>query len=111
MQRRGGVIGRQRARRRRRSGREATAAAAAPRIGGLTSPNPSSSHTFSPHTNYAQQLLAGGDLPAADLEALTKKRKMLAFTTWKTFRADKGPKFALERKKQATELTADMLAK
>lgn len=32
-------------------------------------------------------------------------------SSWKTFALSKGPKFALERKKQATELTAEMLAK
>lgn len=31
--------------------------------------------------------------------------------TWKTYQVGKGPHFALERKKQATDLTADMLAK
>eukprot|EP00983_Pelagomonas_calceolata_P036011 1126837-Pelagomonas_calceolata.AAC.3 len=30
---------------------------------------------------------------------------------WKTYKLDKGPKFALERKKPATELTQEMLAK
>lgn len=30
---------------------------------------------------------------------------------WKTYKLVKGPKFALERKKQATELTYDMMAK
>lgn len=58
-----------------------------------------------------QTLASGGELPAADLEALTKKRKMLQLNTWKTFEVSKGPKFALQRKKQATELTAEMLAK
>lgn len=32
-------------------------------------------------------------------------------STWKSFGLAKGPKFALERRKQATELTAEMLAK
>ncbi|KIY98410.1 phenylalanyl-tRNA synthetase alphachain [Monoraphidium neglectum] len=58
-----------------------------------------------------QTLLSGGDLPAADLEALTKKRKMLQLNSWKTFSLSKGPKFALQRKRQATELTAEMIAK
>ncbi len=31
--------------------------------------------------------------------------------TWKTYKLTKGPKFALERKKQATDLTAEMLQK
>jgi len=30
---------------------------------------------------------------------------------WKTYKLEKGPKFALERKKPATELTQEMLAK
>ncbi len=34
-----------------------------------------------------------------------------ACSTWKTYRLSKGPKYARERKKQATVLTADMLAK
>jgi hypothetical protein len=33
------------------------------------------------------------------------------FRTWKTYKVAKGPKFALERKRQATDLTADMVAK
>ncbi|KAI8467957.1 MAG: tRNA synthetases class II core domain (F)-domain-containing protein [Monoraphidium minutum] len=56
-------------------------------------------------------LMSGGELPAADLEALTKKRKFLALNSWKTFAVSKGPQFALQRKKQATELTAEMLSK
>jgi hypothetical protein len=33
------------------------------------------------------------------------------FSTWKTYKLTKGPKFALERKKPATDLTAEMLQK
>jgi hypothetical protein len=32
-------------------------------------------------------------------------------SSWKTFSLSKGPKFALQRKRQATELTAEMIAK
>lgn len=49
-------------------------------------------------------------LPKAEQDAL-KKRKLLTPETWKTYRLSKGPKFALERKKPATDLTHDMLAK
>jgi phenylalanyl-tRNA synthetase alpha chain len=35
----------------------------------------------------------------------------LSCRQWKTYKLEKGPKFALERKKPATELTAEMLAK
>jgi hypothetical protein len=31
--------------------------------------------------------------------------------TWKTYSISKGAKFALQRKKQATELTSEMLAR
>jgi hypothetical protein len=35
----------------------------------------------------------------------------LLFRTWKTYSISKGAKFALQRKKQATELTSEMLAR
>lgn len=56
-------------------------------------------------------LAGGGTLPQSDLDTLTKKRKLLQLNTWKTFNLTRGPKFALQRKKQATELTAEMMAK
>lgn len=54
----------------------------------------------------------GGDTSAsaAELQALVK-RKMLVLQSWKTFKVVKGPKFALERKKPATDLTSEMLLK
>ena len=51
-----------------------------------------------------------GGLPAAEVTALTK-RKLITPVQWKTFRLSKGPKFALERKKPATDLTYEMLQK
>lgn len=54
---------------------------------------------------------AGGDIPKAEAETLAKKRKLLRPESWKTYRIAKGPKFALERKRQATDLTHEMLAK
>eukprot|EP00878_Enallax_costatus_P033802 GHUV01037367.1.p1 GENE.GHUV01037367.1~~GHUV01037367.1.p1 ORF type:complete len:388 (+),score=127.44 GHUV01037367.1:149-1312(+) len=65
-------------------------------------------------TDTTQQQLAdvaaGKDLPKADADNLQKKRKLIKLDTWKTYRISKGPKFALQRKKQATELTSEMLA-
>ena len=51
-----------------------------------------------------------GGASEADLAAL-KKRKLVAAESWKTYRVGKGPAFALQRRKAATELTADMLQK
>ena len=48
------------------------------------------------------------DVPKADAEAL-KKRKLAAPEAWKTYRLAKGPKFALEKRKPATDLSAEML--
>lgn len=53
---------------------------------------------------------AGQELPKAELENLQKKRRLIKLETWKTYSLSKGPKFALQRKKQATELTSEMLA-
>ena len=51
-----------------------------------------------------------GGASEAELAAL-KKRKLVASESWKTYRVGRGPKFALQRKKAATELTADMIQK
>ncbi len=51
-----------------------------------------------------------GGASEAELAAL-KKRKLVAPESWKTYRVRRGPKFALQRKKAATELTADMIQK
>lgn len=48
---------------------------------------------------------------AEKVVAALKKRKLLAPETWKTFRLGKGPRFARERVKEATDLTAEMIAK
>jgi phenylalanyl-tRNA synthetase alpha chain len=45
---------------------------------------------------------------AAQLQQMTK-RKLVVLKKWSTFGVGKGPKFALERKKQATDLTSDMI--
>ena len=62
--------------------------------------------------NTLQQLqaLSKGDQLPDKVVADLKKRKLVKAETWKTYRLEKGPKFALERVKPATELTADMLA-
>lgn len=51
-----------------------------------------------------------GGASDAELAAL-KKRKLVVAESWKTYRCSKGPAFALQRRKAATELTADMLQK
>ena len=43
--------------------------------------------------------------------AVLKRRKLIVLEAWKTYRVGKGPAFALQRKKAATELTAEMLQK
>eukprot|EP00897_Mesotaenium_endlicherianum_P004012 jgi/Mesen1/3639/ME000020S03171 len=48
-------------------------------------------------------------LPQAELDALQKKRKLITPRTWRTYRVAKGPKFQLEKKKPATDLTHDLL--
>ncbi|KAL6766885.1 TSF3 [Auxenochlorella protothecoides x Auxenochlorella symbiontica] len=50
------------------------------------------------------------EVAAATVAAL-KKRKLLTTEAWKTYRLTKGIKFARQRVKEATDLTADMLAK
>jgi phenylalanyl-tRNA synthetase alpha chain len=53
---------------------------------------------------------AGKDVSKADADKL-KKRKLIKPETWKTYKLSKGPKFALERKKAATDLTHDLMSK
>ena len=50
------------------------------------------------------------EIPAKEMAEL-KKRKLIKDVKRITYRISKGPKFALQRKKAATDLTADMLAK
>uniref|UniRef100_A0A7S3VJY5 phenylalanine--tRNA ligase n=1 Tax=Dunaliella tertiolecta TaxID=3047 RepID=A0A7S3VJY5_DUNTE len=57
-----------------------------------------------------QAVAANKEISKPDAEA-AKKRKLIKPEQWKTYKLDKGPKFALERKKPATELTQEMLAK
>jgi phenylalanyl-tRNA synthetase alpha chain len=45
-----------------------------------------------------------------EMQALIK-RKLIVLEKWKTFKVSKGPKFALQRKKPATDLTAEMISK
>lgn len=47
---------------------------------------------------------------AAQLQQMSK-RKLVTLRKWSTFEATRGPKFALERKKPATDLTAEMIQK
>ncbi|KAL4857734.1 Phenylalanine--tRNA ligase alpha subunit [Chlorella vulgaris] len=49
-----------------------------------------------------------GSINEAELMALMR-RKLVAKEAWKTWKVSKGPCFALQRKKAATELTTDML--
>lgn len=49
-------------------------------------------------------------LSETEKKALSK-RKLSNIQSWKTFRLTKGPKFALERKKPATDLTHEMILK
>uniref|UniRef100_A0A7R9V8F0 phenylalanine--tRNA ligase n=1 Tax=Chlamydomonas euryale TaxID=1486919 RepID=A0A7R9V8F0_9CHLO len=53
---------------------------------------------------------AGKEIPTAAVEAL-KKRKLVKMEAWKTYRLSKGSKFALQRVKPATDLTAEMVQK
>lgn len=57
-----------------------------------------------------QRVAAGkaSELSEAEVKNLTK-RKLLAVRTWTAYRLARGPKFALERKKQHTDLTVEML--
>ena len=45
-----------------------------------------------------------------DIQQLAK-RKLVTQLKWSTFKVGKGPKYALQRKRQATDLTADMIQK
>jgi hypothetical protein len=45
------------------------------------------------------------------LISLLLSRLLLPRSTWKTYRVAKGAKFATQRKKQATELTSEMIAR
>ncbi|MEW5309124.1 MAG: hypothetical protein WDW38_001033 [Sanguina aurantia] len=60
---------------------------------------------------HLKAVAAGEEIPKADAESLAKKRKLLRPDSWKTYLLCKGPKYALERVKPATDLTAEMLAK
>lgn len=54
----------------------------------------------------------GKDSGASDAElAALKKRKLIAVEQWKTYNVGRGPAWAPQRKKAATELTAEMLQK
>ena len=52
----------------------------------------------------------GSNYDIKEMQALSK-RKLVTLDKWKTFKITKGPKFALERKKPATDLTSEMLLK
>jgi phenylalanyl-tRNA synthetase alpha chain len=60
-----------------------------------------------------EDIAAGSDGSNYDLKEMQalSKRKLVTMEKWKTFKLTKGPKFALERKKAATDLTAEMLLK
>ncbi|BDA43266.1 Phenylalanine-tRNA ligase alpha subunit [Coccomyxa sp. Obi] len=57
-----------------------------------------------------KRISEGQEVDKSDAEAL-KKRKLVKPEAWKTYALKKGPKFALEKKKPATELTHEMLQK
>mmetsp|Transcript_40269 Transcript_40269/g.89432 ORF Transcript_40269/g.89432 Transcript_40269/m.89432 type:complete len:496 (+) Transcript_40269:146-1633(+) len=57
-----------------------------------------------------KEVEGGKDISKADAETL-KKRKLIKPESWKTYKLGKGPKFALERKKPATDLTVEMIQK
>lgn len=61
----------------------------------------------------AQQLkgIAAGGQVAAAVAADLKKRKLVSPETWKTYRIMRGAKFALERRRPPTDLTAEMMQK
>ena len=48
------------------------------------------------------------EVSKADADAL-KKRQQITPESWRTYKLSKGPKFSLEKKKPATDLTHDML--
>lgn len=50
------------------------------------------------------------EVPAKELDALIKKRKLAKVETWKEYAVKRGPEFALERKKLEHDLTKEMLA-
>lgn len=51
---------------------------------------------------------SGKELDSKSAAALAK-RKLVSAKKWSTWRVEKGPQFALERKKQATDLTSEMI--
>lgn len=54
--------------------------------------------------------IADGAAPTdAQLAYLQKRRKLIAHTSWKAYFVSKGPSFALQRVKPATDLTEDLL--
>lgn len=57
------------------------------------------------------QAIQGGQQADKAVGEALKKRKLVAPETWTTYRLSKGPKFALERRKQPTDLTTEMLQK
>lgn len=46
---------------------------------------------------------------AAEEAGRLKKRKLVIQRTWKTYRIERGPKFALQRRQAATDLTTEMI--
>lgn len=49
--------------------------------------------------------------PSDPAATALSKRRLLSLASWKTFKLEKGPHFALERKKAATDVTSEMLTK
>eukprot|EP00210_Caulerpa_lentillifera_P002874 g2744.t1 len=53
----------------------------------------------------------GEELSTKDATNLHKKRKLIVPNSWKTYRLTKGPKFALQLTKKATDLTREIMLK
>lgn len=56
-----------------------------------------------------QAVLQGHEPTEAQRTFLQKKRKLISHTSWKAYIVTKGPSFALQRVKPATDLTDDLL--
>jgi phenylalanyl-tRNA synthetase alpha chain len=80
------------------------------RVGQLLAAVASSSSGGSGGGGDGSAAAAPGGASEAELAAL-RKRKLVVAEAWKTYRVGQGPAFALQRKKAATELTAEMLQK
>lgn len=58
-----------------------------------------------------ERIERGEEIERKDADLLLKKRKLIKCLTWKTYQMTKGPKFALKKSKQATDLSYEMIKK